>query len=59
MRRKMTMALAAMLALGMLAGPAAASQPSITDIAVGDGTFDHAYDWWDPTGICGDEPRNQ
>lgn len=40
MRRKMTMALAAMLALGMLAGPAAASQPSITEIAVGDGTFD-------------------
>lgn len=40
MRRTMTTALAAMLALGMLAGPAVASQPSITDIAVGDGTFD-------------------
>jgi uncharacterized surface protein with fasciclin (FAS1) repeats len=40
MRRTMTTALAAMLALGMLAGPAAASQPTITDIAVGDGTFD-------------------
>ena len=22
----------------------------------GDGTFDHDYSWWDPTGICGDEP---
>ena len=22
----------------------------------GDGTFDHNYNWWDPTGICGDEP---
>ena len=20
------------------------------------GTFDHDYSWWDPTGICGDEP---
>lgn len=20
------------------------------------GTFDHDYNWWDPTGICGDEP---
>jgi subtilisin family serine protease len=20
------------------------------------GTFDHNYNWWDPTGICGDEP---
>lgn len=23
---------------------------------LGDGSFDHDYDWWDPTGICGDEP---
>lgn len=23
---------------------------------LGDGTFDHAYNWWDPTGICGDSP---
>jgi subtilisin family serine protease len=22
----------------------------------GDGTFSHDYNWWDPTGICGDEP---
>ena len=22
----------------------------------GDGTFTHDYNWWDPTGICGDEP---
>ena len=22
----------------------------------GDGTFDHDYNWWDPTGICGGEP---
>lgn len=21
-----------------------------------DGTFDHDYSWWDPTGICGDTP---
>jgi uncharacterized surface protein with fasciclin (FAS1) repeats len=40
MRRKMTMVMAAMLAVGMLAAPAPASQPSITDIAVGDGKFD-------------------
>ena len=24
--------------------------------ALGGGTFDHDYNWWDPTGICGDEP---
>ena len=23
---------------------------------LGGGTFDHDYNWWDPTGICGDEP---
>jgi subtilisin family serine protease len=23
---------------------------------LGGGTFDHNYNWWDPTGICGDEP---
>ncbi|HEX6869359.1 MAG TPA: S8 family serine peptidase, partial [Candidatus Limnocylindrales bacterium] len=23
---------------------------------LGGGLFDHDYDWWDPTGICGDEP---
>ncbi|OGO54079.1 MAG: hypothetical protein A2V85_12235 [Chloroflexi bacterium RBG_16_72_14] len=23
---------------------------------VGDGTFDHNFNWWDPTGICGSEP---
>jgi uncharacterized surface protein with fasciclin (FAS1) repeats len=40
MRRTATMALAATLALGMLAGPAVAAQPTITDIAVGDGEFD-------------------
>ena len=22
----------------------------------GNGTFTHDYNWWDPTGICGDEP---
>ena len=22
----------------------------------GGGTFEHAYNWWDPTGICGDSP---
>ena len=22
----------------------------------GDGTFTHDYNWWDPSGICGDEP---
>ena len=22
----------------------------------GGGTFDHNYNWWDPTGVCGDEP---
>ncbi|HEX5013824.1 MAG TPA: carboxypeptidase regulatory-like domain-containing protein [Candidatus Limnocylindrales bacterium] len=22
----------------------------------GDGSFSHDYNWWDPTGICGDEP---
>src|SRR3989304_5872038 len=22
----------------------------------GDGTFSHDYNWWDPTGICGDTP---
>ena len=22
----------------------------------GDGSFTHDYNWWDPTGICGDEP---
>ena len=25
----------------------------------GDGTFTHDYNWWDPTGICGDEPVRQ
>jgi len=23
---------------------------------LGGGEFDHNYNWWDPTGICGDEP---
>ncbi|MGH2454935.1 MAG: carboxypeptidase regulatory-like domain-containing protein [Candidatus Limnocylindria bacterium] len=23
---------------------------------LGDGAFDHNYNWWDPTGICGAEP---
>jgi subtilisin family serine protease len=23
---------------------------------LGGGAFDHAYNWWDPTGICGPEP---
>ena len=23
---------------------------------LGGGVFDHDYNWWDPTGICGDEP---
>ena len=23
---------------------------------LGGGDFDHNYNWWDPTGICGDEP---
>jgi subtilisin family serine protease len=23
---------------------------------LGGGTFDHNYNWWDPTDICGDEP---
>jgi subtilisin family serine protease len=23
---------------------------------LGDGSFDHNYNWWDPTGICGSEP---
>jgi subtilisin family serine protease len=23
---------------------------------LGDGAFDHNYNWWDPTGICGSEP---
>jgi subtilisin family serine protease len=23
---------------------------------LGDGVFDHDYDWWDPTGMCGDAP---
>ena len=23
---------------------------------LGGGSFDHDYSWWDPTGICGDEP---
>lgn len=22
----------------------------------GDGTFTHDFNWWDPTGVCGDEP---
>ena len=24
--------------------------------SIGAGSFDHDYNWWDPTGICGDEP---
>ena len=24
--------------------------------SLGGGSFDHDYNWWDPTGICGDEP---
>ena len=40
MRRKFTILVSALLAVGMMAGPAAAAEPTITDIAVGDGQFD-------------------
>ncbi len=40
MRRTITLVLSAIMALGVLAGPAAADDSTITDIAVGDGEFD-------------------
>lgn len=40
MRRTLTLVLSAVMALGVLAGPAAAADATITDIAVGDGEFD-------------------